>query len=208
MVTTVLMLIVSLPWASGAEPRVQMSGSGVAVSLASRGVSITTPADGQFVLDYPSLTDATQQPTSPTNVAVSKNKASMRYANGARLAVTFENCAVMLHFTGLPADAKGLRMDMTLPITFKYGQWQMDGAKPQPFPAQFAGEQFVFKGNPQPVKLIGPHGGAFTLSMPYGWQQMQDNRKWNTDSFAYMTATGPRSNRRRSLLHIQHSDGR
>ncbi|HWH69875.1 MAG TPA: hypothetical protein VNT26_10840, partial [Candidatus Sulfotelmatobacter sp.] len=164
---------------------------GVNVSLEARGVCITTPADGRLVLTYPLLTDAEQKASPPTGVTVSSNTASMRYANGAQLTATLEAGAVMLHWTALPAAVKGMRMEMPVPLAFKDGgQWQMEEAKPQPFPAQFTGEQFVFKGNPKPVKVIGPKGGAFTLAMPYGWQQMQDNRKWNDNSFGYMLATG------------------
>jgi hypothetical protein len=108
--------------------------SGITVSLESRGVAIKTPLDGQFLLAYPALMDAAQKPTQPTGVSVTRNTASMRYANGAQLAATLENGAIMLHFTTLPDTAKGMRMEMPLPASFQNGgQWQMDESKPQPW---------------------------------------------------------------------------
>lgn len=183
-----LALVFALREATAASSPV--GASGVTLSLESRGVAIKTPADGELVLEYPTLTDAAQKLTPPTGVTVRGNTASMRYADGASLTATLDNGSIMLHFTALPAAAKGMRMEMPVPIAFKDGgKFQLEGAAAKPFPAEHAGEQFVFKGNPTPVKLIGPKGGAFTITMPYGWQQMQDNRKWNTDSFGYMLAT-------------------
>jgi len=166
------------------------AAAAVDVKLTAEGVSIGTPSEGPFVLTYPVLLDKADKQTRPGTAALAKGGARMDYPGGGRMTATLEGDKVMLHFTELPAAAHGLRMDMTLPIAWADGgTWQMEGEPSKSFPSQFAGEQFVFKGNPRPVKLVSPQGAAFTLSMPHGWQQMQDNRMWNNNkSFGYMVS--------------------
>ncbi len=159
------------------------------ITLEPQGICISTPAEGQLVLEYPSLLDPAQKMIRPTGVTVKKNQATMQYPNGAKMTATLEAGTIVAHFTALPATAKGLRMEMTIPVSFKDGgQWQVGSAAAKPFPEPFAGEQFVFKGNPEPTKIITPKGVPFTLVMPHGWQQVQDNRKWNGEGFGYMTS--------------------
>lgn len=164
------------------------------VKLTTEGVCVQTSAEGQFVLTYPALLDSAKKETRPGAATLAKGAAAMDYPGGGHVTATIEGGSVSLHFTNLPAEAKGLRMDMKLPIAWADGgTWQMEGEAAKTFPKEFADKQFVFNGNPRPVKLISPQGAAFTLSMPHGWQQMQDYRMWNTKNFGYMiTADMPR----------------
>jgi len=164
------------------------------VSLEADGVRIETPQDGPFTLSYPLLRTGPDKSVRAESATIAKNVATAKYPGGGRVSATHNGDSITLHFTDLPADAKGLRMEMPLPIGLaEKGKWQIEGEPVQPFPAKFAGAQHVFKGNPQPVKLICPGGAAFTLSMPHGWQELQDNRMWNTQSFIYvLSADMPR----------------
>ena len=163
---------------------------GAEVRLTEQGWVLDAGASGTLCLEYPSLLDEAQQPTKPKGVSVRGNTASLTYPQGTQLTATRNGATVQLHFTALPAAVKGFRMSMTLPSGFKDGgKWQLKGEAAKPFPAQFGGEQFVFKGNPQPVTLTSPAGAAWSLSMPYGWQQVQDGRKWNSSTFDYLFTT-------------------
>jgi hypothetical protein len=143
----------------------------------------------------PLLLAADGKPIAPQDATVAGPKASLRYPNGTQLTLEMNGAEVMAHFTSLPAEAKGLRMEMNLPLAFKEGgKWQTTQSTPQPFPGAFAGEQYVFKGNVEPVKFITPKGASFSLLMPHGWHQVQDLRKWNGAQFGYMTSCDlPRS---------------
>ena len=164
--------------------------AGAAIQLTEAGVVIDAGAAARFCLEYPELTDGAQQGTPASGVTVSGNTATMTYPSGTKLTATRTGATIALHFTGLTDAAKGFRMAMLLPVDFKDGgTWQLADEKSKPFPALCVGEQFVLKGEPKPLTLTPPRGGAFTLAMPYGWQQIQDNRKWNTDSFGYLLAT-------------------
>jgi hypothetical protein len=165
------------------------AAGGISLSLDVDGLAIRTPAEGRLVLEYPSLSSAQQEQVRPEGVKASGKKAAMLYPNGARAEITLDGDDVSVHFTAIPSGVKGVRMDMTVPLAMKDGgRWRFEDGETGPFPKDFGGEQFVFKGGVQPVRLTTPGGAAFTLAMPHGWQQMQDNRKWNTDSFAYMTS--------------------
>ncbi len=183
---TSLALALSVGAAAGADN----PPAAVTISLESEGFCIATPNDGRFVLGYPSLLDAAQKPTLPTDVKASGNTASVEYPQGVKLAITRDGAEIKLHFTGVMEAAHGFRMEMTLPGEFKDGgKFQLAGGETKPFPAEFGGELAVFKGEPKPVTLIAPHGGAFTIEMPYGWHQVQDARQWNTPTFNYLFAT-------------------
>jgi hypothetical protein len=165
-------------------------GPSATITLDSQGFCIATPGDEPLVLRFPTLFDATQQPVKSVGAKATGNTASIEYPQGAKLEVTRSGATVTLHFTGLTETTKGFRMEMTLPGEFKDGgKFQLKGEDVKPFPTEFGGEQYVFKGAPKPVTLIGPRGGAFTVAMPYGWHQVQDGRKWNSPNFDYLFTT-------------------
>lgn len=161
------------------------------ISLHADGFVILSPGGGRFVLGYPTLVDDAKRATKPVSATVSGNTASIEYAQGAKLAIQRTGGAFTLHFTGLTPAARELRMEMTLPGEFKDGaKWQIKGQDAKPFPAQLTGEGSVFRGEPRPVTITPPGGGAgFTIAMPYGWQQMQDGRQWNSSNFDYLFTT-------------------
>ena len=167
-----------------------LTGVGAEVHFTEQGLVLDGGASGSFCLKYPALLDDAQKPTQPASVTVQGATATVSYPQGVKLAATREGAAITLHFTGVTDAARGFRMEMVLPAEFKDGgKFQLQDEAVQPFPKEFAGEQFVFKGNPKPVTLTSPQGTRFTLAMPYGWHQLQDGRKWNAANFDYMLAT-------------------
>ena len=163
---------------------------GAEVRFTEQGLVPDGGASGSFCLKYPGLLDAAEKVTAPTGVTVKGDAASLSYPQGVKLEATREGAAITLHFTGVTAAARGFRMEMMLPGEFKDGgKFQLQDEAVKPFPTEFGGEQFVFKGNPKPVTLTSPEGARFTVAMPYGWHQIQDGRKWNSDNFDYMFAT-------------------
>lgn len=163
---------------------------GAEVRFTDQGLVLDGGASGSFCLKYPGLMDSAEKVTAPTGVTVKGDAASLSYPHGVKLEVTREGAVITLHFTGVTGADRGFRMEMVLPGEFKDGgKFQLQDEALKPFPTEFGGAQFVFKGNPKPVTLTSPQGARFTVAMPYGWHQIQDGRKWNSDNFDYMFAT-------------------
>lgn len=166
------------------------TSGGADVQFTEQGLMLGSGASRTFCLRHPSLLDAAQKPITPVEVKAQADTATLSYPQGVKLIATRKGAEVSLHFTGLTEAVRGFRMEMTLSGEFKDGgRFQLQGGAAQPFPTQFAGEQFVFKGEPKPVTLTSPQGEAVTLEMPYGWHQIQDGRKWNSPNFDYLFAT-------------------
>ncbi|MGE5607896.1 MAG: beta-galactosidase [Bacillota bacterium] len=171
----------------GGEPPAAKAAT---ITLENSGFVITSPAGDQLTLAYPSLLDESQNVTAPTSAAVKGNTVNLEYPKAVKLAIERNGAACSLHFSNLANDSRGVRMKMTLPGEFKDGgKWQLKGEPAKPFPNPFANEQFVLKGNPKPLTLTTPRGGVFTISLPYGWQEIQDGRKWNSENFDYVFTT-------------------
>ena len=163
---------------------------GAELRFTQQGLVLDGGASGSFCLKYPALLDAAQKPTEPASVTVKGDTANLSYPQGVTLTATREGPAITLHYAGVTKAARGFRMEMTLPGEFKHGgKFQLQDEAVKSLPTEFTGEQFVFKGNPKPVTLISPEGLRFTLAMPYGWHQLQDGRKWNSENFDYLFAT-------------------
>ena len=166
------------------------AGWGAEVRFTDQGLVLDGGASGSFCLKYPALLDAAQNPIPPASVVTKGNTATLSFPQGMSLTASREGAAVTLHFTGVTETARGFRMEMVLPGEFKDGgKFQVQDEAVKPFPKEFWGEQFVFKGNPKPFTLTAPQGARFTLAMPYGWQQLQDGRKWNAANFDYLFST-------------------
>ena len=161
------------------------------ISLEADGFTITTPGGGHVTLAYPSLLDEAQNATKPTAATVNGNTASRRVparrqAHRPSAAARPSRSTSAACFDP-PAHSHGddpaRRVQGRRDVAAK-------GQDAKPFPTQFDGEQFLFKGEPKPLTLTAAKGGAaFTIAMPFGWQQMQDGRKWNSPNFDYLFTT-------------------
>ena len=109
------------------------------------------------------------------------------------------------HFSALPDDVKKIRFDLPLPLALNQGgAFAIDQRKAVAFPAATTPDAFLFKGNAKRLVIKPGVGDAFAINIEHGWQQVQDNRVWNADTFAWMaTADLPRVNGNESYYTIR-----
>ena len=164
-----------------------------------------TRQGGQLTLTYPALGTVSESKV-PSSVSVEGRKLSARYENGAILNTELQDDGTLsFHFSALPDDVKNIRFDLPLPLTLNQGGgFAIDQRKAVAFPAAATPDAFLFKGDAKRLVLTPAAGDAFTIHIEHGWQQVQDNRVWNTDSFAWMaTADLPRVNGSESYYTIR-----
>ncbi len=169
---------------------------GLTTTLADKGLVVDTGKGGQFTLAYPALGTAAQNQL-PSQVSVQGRKLTAQYGNGAALASEIKADGTMsFHFTALPDDVRNVRFDLPLPLALdRGGVFAVDRRAPIAFPAAAGADAFLFKGNAKRLVITPAQGDAFAIDIEHGWQQVQDNRVWNTDSFGWMASADlPRTN--------------
>lgn len=169
---------------------------GLTTSLTQQGIVVNAGQGGQFTLAYPALGTATQTEV-PSEITIEGRKLSAKYSNGAVLITQLQGDGTMnFHFSALPDDVKKIRFDLPLPLTLNEGgRFAIEKRKAVAFPAAPTADGFLFKGDAKRLVVMPAKGDAFAIDIEHGWQQMQDNRVWNTDTFAWMAmAELPRIN--------------
>ncbi len=163
------------------------------VSLGQNGWEISTAELGKFTIGYPKIgPDGNRH--APTASEVKENAVSLSYPGGGNLLIEQTSPGIYrLHFTSLPDDAKALRIESTLPKTIKgKASWSIDNKPEQKFLETYGGQPFLFKGDAKRFAVKDSTGDGFAFIAEWGFQQLQDNREWNTDSTVwFMTGDMP-----------------
>jgi hypothetical protein len=168
------------------------------VALTPQGLSVNGgEALGSVTLDYPALTGSGGgERRAPTNVDVKDAQASLTYPGGARLDLTLSAQGTLrIHANALGANDKGISLTMKLPVTYAgKALWSIDGSTPALFPETPGADAFLKRGDSKRYTVKDGTGKGFSLVLEHGYQQLQDNRVWNTDGFQWITfAALPRS---------------
>jgi len=167
-------------------------------SLTPQGVAVKgDDAIGTLTLQYPSLTgDGGGERRKPSKVTIDGSKATLFYPGGARLELTATpQGEVQIHAIGLAADDKGISFSMTMPVE-QAGQasWSVDGSEANVLPATAGSDAFLWRGDAKRFTLIDKGGKGLSVVIEHGYQQLQDNRVWNTSSFQWVSFSAlPRS---------------
>lgn len=169
---------------------------GLTTTLTQQGIRIDAGEGGQYTLTHPALGTAAES-LPPSEVSIQGRRLSAKYSSGAALSTELqEDGTLTLHFTGLPGDVQKIRFDLPLPLVLNQGgTFAIDARTAIAFPVAATPEAFLFKGDAKRLVITPAKGDAFAIQIEHGWQQVQDNRVWNTDAFAWMaTADLPRTN--------------
>ena len=174
----------------------------VTVAFSAKGVEFRCGAAAPLTLEYPALVTK----TGAHDIAgrnVENGKAVVKYAGGAELTVRNDDGVLTYQFAGLPDDVTSFRFEMGIPLTFNTGgSWQIGSASGK-FPAPAANPPFLFKGDADSFRLIDPAGNALPLKLPgTPFQQLQDNRQWNTSAFGWKWFT-PQSDRLTVIVYTK-----
>jgi hypothetical protein len=161
------------------------------VTLTQKGLAVNAgPELGTLTLDYPTLTSSGGgERRAPEKVAVSGRTATLVYAGGAEIALALSpDGTAQLRASGLGSADKGVSLSMTLPTSLAgKAQWSIKDSAPNPLPAEKGADAFLWRGDATRFTLSGPDSKGLSLVIEHGYQQLQDNRVWNTDSFQWLS---------------------
>ncbi|MAX26107.1 MAG: hypothetical protein CMJ19_16545 [Phycisphaeraceae bacterium] len=178
----------------------------VSVKLGEKGITFDLNSAGQFTLQYPKLTGL--KPATPVRVNnQSALQTELEYVNGAKAILTLDDQRqIKMVFDNLQNQAKAMRVEMPVPITFaKGGKFAAGDQQGAAFPEEKQDKPFLYQGNTDKITLIHPTGPGFTLTLPkYGFQQLQDNRhwKWNTFYWWYSRSLPNDANRAEFVIQV------
>ena len=166
-------------------PEPAASREDVKVGFSAKGLEFRAGQAGPLTLEYPALVSKAAS-YAIADRTVDGQKVVVKYAGGAELTIVNDDGVLAYRFAGLPGDVTDFRFEMEIPLTFNTGgSWQIGGGSGK-FPALAAEPPFLFKGDAGSFRLTDPDGNAIPLKLPGNvFQQLQDNRKWNTNAFAW-----------------------
>lgn len=168
-------------------------------SLTDKNVVIECGVAGTFRLSLPYFRDV--QGGKPNDVELSQDGKVLTWTypvgGKAKLELTGTD-TVKVTFSELPDKARKARFDMSLPGVLKDGgKWGVGSAPLKEFPREKPEKPFLFQGNEESFTVIHQTGAGFKLSgfLRGSYQQLQDNREWNTNNFSwYVAMTLPAGN--------------
>lgn len=151
------------------------------------GVIIEGTSAGKVVLPAPKLLMSQEDYTGqkPTT-KVEGDTLIASYENGAEFRMQASGSTITCEMSNVPADAKGFRFEMEVPLSNnKGGKYSFNGKSLVDIPVDL-GEQFLQQGTANQFTLIGPNGDGLTVKTPESWQALQDNRKFNWAIYQYI----------------------
>jgi len=153
-----------------------------------KGLAVESSELGKFLLEYPALQEGGKD-IKASQATITDAKADVTYPNGAKLDVTVKNGVVSMVFSDVPAGVKNMVLNMLIPLSLSgKAQWAMDAGEPAAFPKEH-GKDMLYQGNAKVFKLLDESGKGLAIEIPYGYQQIQDNRAWNWTTFQWRTIT-------------------
>lgn len=164
--------------------------SALELTLTPSGIAVKSEGRvGAMQLRYPKLTGDGER--SPKVESLSDREAVLKYASGTTLVLSLTpDGAITLTPKGAVAPKdKGISHTATFPLSYGTDgvQWKMEEKDAQPFPATKPKDAFFFRGDAKKLRLATADGAGIVIGLPYGYQQLQDNREWNTKNFQWVS---------------------
>jgi hypothetical protein len=152
------------------------------------GLEIDAGSLGKFTLGYPQLRDAAQQ---SVHKLLEKNPAgkvaTLKYDGGAQLDLALaEDGKLTVKLASVPADVKGVAVDMLIPIAFNQGgTWKIADVE-APFPKDKPAKPHLYQGHAQSLRITNYEGRSLEVETPpYSFLELSDNREWNWSVFSF-----------------------
>lgn len=93
---------------------------------------------------------------------------------------------VIFVFSNLPANARGFKFQLGVPLSFNNGGKYAFGANPpKDFPVD-KGSQFIEQGSAiSKFSVTAPTKDGWIIEVPTNWYGLQDNRLFNSNSYSF-----------------------
>jgi hypothetical protein len=163
-----------------------LRGQAPTLSLTEKGAVVNAGALGSFTIPPPAIDTTDKKELKPT-LALTSTGAQATYPNGFVLNITVSNAdkAITYSFDAAPAGTAVVKFNTLLPINLNQGGTYVLGNKTGEFPAAKAG-QFLASADATQLDIIHPLGEGLRFNTPGAYQQLQDNRTWNWNTFAWV----------------------
>ncbi len=164
-----------------------LPAQGLKLSLSEKGAVVNAGALGSFTVPPPSIDTADKKELKPTYALDASGGAQATYPNGFVLKIAVSNAdkSITYSFDAAPENATALKFHTLFPINLNQGGRFALGNKSGEFPATKAG-QFLADGDASHLDIIHPLGEGIRFSTPAVYQQLQDNRTWGWNVFAWV----------------------
>ena len=160
--------------------------SAASLSLSSEGIVVDDAHGGKVTLQYPQLCNEAKKIIKIADKNFAGTKATIKYEGGGVMELELVGSDVDMKFSDIPADIKMIYTNMTLALTYGDGGKYACGGELKDFPKEKAPKPFLYQGAAKTLQLVSPAGGKIVIQVPnYSFQQLQDNRGWNNNSFQW-----------------------
>jgi len=161
------------------------------VTLTKSGIALDAGTLGKFNLSYPGL-DAGG---GPKTADINGDAVDLTYSNGTKIHGTLSKGGdIAYEFTNVPDETKKIRIETTFPESIMgTAKYAVDAAEAKLFPttpASTDAEAFLSRADSKKFAVSDAKDDkeGFTITMPYGWMQLQDNRFWHGHEFLWFVA--------------------
>ena len=163
--------------------------------LADKGVEIDGGSMGVFTLVYPQITTkaAPGEHETAMEQRLVDGKAVLKYPCGVVVEVSLgEDGKMAYRFSGNRDVVERFRVgELLVPPNYQDGgTWRIGDGDTRPFPAEKPATPFLFQGNATRFEFTDVAGKRLRIDIPpYSFQQLQDNREWGWEVFAWWFQT-------------------
>jgi hypothetical protein len=174
-------------WLLALFATITVPAQSVSLSLSDKGVVVGAGTLGNLTLGTPVIGLPDNKTLKPSVALDGDKSAVATFPDGSVIRVTISNTdkTVTYSFDTLPAGATSIRIDTPIPINLNQGGRFALGGKTGEFPAALAG-QFVAHGDASTLDIIHALGEGVRFTTPGAYQQLQDNRTWNWNTFFWI----------------------
>ncbi|MDA3799608.1 MAG: hypothetical protein PF692_11070, partial [Kiritimatiellae bacterium] len=168
-----------------------VSASALELNLEANGIELKAKEPvGTIKLSYPMIFKEGQSAQKPVTVNVTNYCAYLKYANGAQAVLKAgENGELTLTSTTLP--------DGSLKVSHSFGvstrafidkvNWSINDSEAKLFPVDKTPGGFISRGDALRLLLSAEGSEGVGITIPFGYQELQDQREWNTQSFKWVS---------------------
>jgi hypothetical protein len=158
------------------------------LSLSDKGIEIDGGTLGQLIFEVPGLSLGDKDYKGEKAAAECKDGVVVaKYPSGAELQIKLTGkSSAAISFSNLPSQARSFVFVMHLPIRLGGGGKFALGKKAAILFPETKGKQIVGDGWAESLSVWDSSGTGIRLVMPGDYQQVQDNRVFNWDVFAYI----------------------